>query len=106
MELEHIEDIIEQLNIVPDFGFPLLQYEEEIKGWELMKDHISNNSKYERVNNFIDAQKYRIELENKQKFLNMSKEKKQQLEKAKKTKNLTMKEEELKNITRKIELKK
>ena len=24
MELEHIEETIEQLNIVPDFGFPLL----------------------------------------------------------------------------------
>ena len=64
MELEHIEETIELLNIVPDFGFPLLQYEmDELKGWDLFRDHIQNGSKYERVNNFIEAQKYKLELE-------------------------------------------
>jgi hypothetical protein len=41
MELEHIEETIEQLNIVPDFGFPLLQYDmDELKGYDLIRDHI------------------------------------------------------------------
>jgi len=74
MELEHIEETIEQLNIVPDFGFPLLQYDmDELKGYDLIRDHIQNHSKYERVNNFIDAQKYKLELAAKQKFLELSK---------------------------------
>lgn len=74
MELEHIEETIEKLNIVPDFGFPLLQYDmDELKGYDLIRDHIQNHSKYERVNNFIDAQKYKLELAAKQKFLELSK---------------------------------
>jgi hypothetical protein len=76
LELEHIEDIIEGLSIVPDFGFPLLIYEQEFRGWELLRDHIQNGSKFERVNNFIEAKKYEIEMENKRKFLELSQEKK------------------------------
>jgi hypothetical protein len=46
---------------------------DELKGYDLIRDHIQNHSKYERVNNFIDAQKYKLELAAKQKFLELSK---------------------------------
>jgi hypothetical protein len=75
LELEHLENVVESLNIVPDFGFPVLLYDEEFKGWELFRDHIQNSDKFERVNNYIDSKKYKIEMELKQKQSEMEKAK-------------------------------
>jgi hypothetical protein len=76
LELEHIETAIESLSMVPDFGYPILLYELEFSGWDLLRDLIQNGSKFERVNNYIESKKYELEQEKKQEFLKMSNEQK------------------------------
>jgi hypothetical protein len=39
LELEHIEESIENLGIVPDFGYPIEMFDDELKGWNILRDH-------------------------------------------------------------------
>lgn len=56
LELSHIEKTIESLVAHPDFGYEdnLIQLNnEKASGWSLIRDFISNQSKYERLMNFV-----------------------------------------------------
>lgn len=66
LELEHIEDSISMLNVIPDFGYPLsadylkdsdeAQQEDKgnFRGWDLLRDYVQNGSRYERLHNYIE----------------------------------------------------
>ena len=60
LELDHIDEQIESLSIIPDFGFKIMPMtaDEEFKGWELMLELIKNSHKYERIENYIQAVHY------------------------------------------------
>ena len=57
MELNHIDDMIRSLSIIPDFGYEsaLIDHSDNKKkvGWSLFKDYVVNDLKYERLNNYI-----------------------------------------------------
>lgn len=68
LEVEHIENMIRGMTVIPDFGFPIdgdliFQDEQEdldssqelIKGWQTLKDLIVNDFKYERFENYVQA---------------------------------------------------
>ena len=56
LELSHIEKTIDSLIVIPDWGYEnnLIQSNnEKTWGWSLIRDFISNQSKYERCMNFV-----------------------------------------------------
>lgn len=56
LELSHIENMIESLDVYPDFGYNsgIIQLNEtRFQGWSLFKDYVITNSKYERLANYI-----------------------------------------------------
>ena len=69
MELEHIEETMESLCVLPDFGYPGMLLDTDFKGWEHFRDLVQGGSKYERVMNYIEAQKYFKEVKAKKEFI-------------------------------------
>ena len=68
LELEHIQESIETLQQVPDFGYPIMLKDNDDEGnymrtWDLFLDLIQHGTKYERVENFIQAKHYEIKAE-------------------------------------------
>ena len=67
MELEHIEDMIDSMSVIPDFGyetgrFDIFQYfkdqeylekGQEPVGWHLFWEYINNAERFERLSNFV-----------------------------------------------------
>ncbi len=59
LELQHIENMVESLDTYPDFGYDsgIVQHDEaKFQGWAFIKDYVTKNNKYERLNNYIAAQ--------------------------------------------------
>jgi hypothetical protein len=57
---------MDNLNVLPDFGYNGLLLDDDFKGWGHFIDLIQGGSKYERVNNYVEAQKlYQISQEKK-----------------------------------------
>ena len=51
--------MVESLDIYPDFGYDsgIVQHDEyKFQGWSFIKDYVTKNNKYERLNNYIAAQ--------------------------------------------------
>ena len=44
--------------MLPDFGYPGMLLDTDFKGWEHFRDLVQGGSKYERVMNYVEAQKY------------------------------------------------
>jgi hypothetical protein len=68
LELEHIQESIETLQQVPDFGYPIMLKDNDdesnyMRTWDLFLDLIQHGTKYERVENFIQAKHYEIKAE-------------------------------------------
>ena len=62
LELEHIVEQIESLNMIPDFGFTTLARSEPVfRGWDMFLELIQNMEKHERVENYISAKLYQKE---------------------------------------------
>jgi hypothetical protein len=55
LELEHIEEVIDSLCVLPDFGYPGMLLDTDFKGWDHFRDLIQYGGKYERVINYIEA---------------------------------------------------
>ena len=52
LELSHIEEMIEQLQGFPDFGYSannISKDEIKLNGWNLLRDFLINKGKYERL---------------------------------------------------------
>ena len=62
LELDHIEQAIDSMSSNPDFGFSNINFIDDSSqnhgdnGWELMMDFFQASSKYERLENYIQAQ--------------------------------------------------
>ena len=59
LELEHIEDTMEALSVLPDFGFEPLFMDggdegSVFKGWDLLRDFMQSGGKYERLHNYVE----------------------------------------------------
>lgn len=57
--------MIEQLKGFPDFGYSvnnITKDETQFNGWSLIKDFMINKGKYERLENYLDANKYKVRL--------------------------------------------
>mmetsp|Transcript_34468 Transcript_34468/g.52748 ORF Transcript_34468/g.52748 Transcript_34468/m.52748 type:complete len:152 (-) Transcript_34468:105-560(-) len=57
LELDHIEEMIQGMAVIPDFGFDhqQIQRDQSISGWELLRDFFLSDNKYERLENYIQA---------------------------------------------------
>ena len=57
LELEHISETVAKINIVPDFGYQTndVMNKEDLRGWNLFRDFIQAEYKYERLENFIQS---------------------------------------------------
>jgi hypothetical protein len=56
LELEHIEEAIAGMSIIPDFGFENnVMDKEDCRGWNLFRDFVTAEYKYERLENYIEA---------------------------------------------------
>ena len=55
--MEHIENTILGMNVIPDFGFEasIIDKGSNLKGWGLFRDYVQANYKYERLENYIYA---------------------------------------------------
>ena len=55
LELEHIEEMIANMTVIPDFGFETMPIDKEgsLKGWNLFRDFVQADFKYERLENYI-----------------------------------------------------
>ena len=50
LELEHIEEAINGMAIIPDFGFENnVMDKEDCRGWDLFRDFVTADYKYERL---------------------------------------------------------
>lgn len=62
---------------MPDFGYPIMLKDNDDEGnymrtWDLFLDLIQHGTKYERVENFIQAKHYEIKAERKEELLQWS----------------------------------
>lgn len=56
--MEHIEEAIAGMAIIPDFGFENnVMDKEDCRGWDLFRDFITADYKYERLENYIEARR-------------------------------------------------
>lgn len=81
LELEHIQESIETLQNVPDFGYPIMLKDNDdetnpMRTWDLFLDLIQHGTKYERVENFIQAMHFETAEERKEELLQWSLDKK------------------------------
>ena len=53
LEVEHIDEVIEQMTTLPDFGYDTEQYTSKNVGWNMFWELLTAKGKYERVENYI-----------------------------------------------------
>ena len=60
LEIDHIENLIENTAIVPDFGFnPCVKIAKDETGWGRVSEIMNNIGKYERVQNYVEAKQFK-----------------------------------------------
>ena len=55
LEIQHIGNLIAELHTIPDFGYEADIPQENFEGWKNLQNYIANSSKYERLQNFVQA---------------------------------------------------
>lgn len=52
--MEHIDEVIDQMTTLPDFGYDLLDtYTSKKVGWNMFWELMTSKGKYERIENYI-----------------------------------------------------
>jgi ribosomal protein RSM22 (predicted rRNA methylase) len=54
IELDHIQNQIDSLSIIPDFGFSVMLERSTQNGWDILRDFLMSEGKFERLENYIE----------------------------------------------------